>query len=120
MEHAEPVVYRYRWAVLGVFALLNVVLQVHWVAFAPITSDAAAFYGVEPLSIAFLSLLFLLLYCVAGLPASYVLDTFGLRWGIGCGAVLIGAAAVAKAVWPSDYGVVAVAQTGLAWPSRLC
>ncbi|MBI1320460.1 MAG: MFS transporter [Candidatus Hydrogenedens sp.] len=114
MEHAEPIVYRYRWAVLVVFALLNIMLQVHWVAFAPITKEAAAFYGVEPLSIAFLALLFLLLYVVAGLPASYVLDTFGLRWGIGLGAVLMATCGVVKGIWPSNYTAIVVAQTGLA------
>jgi MFS family permease len=112
MEH--PIVYRYRWVVLLVFALLNVVLQVHWVAFAPITSEAAAFYGVEPFSIAFLALLFLVLYIVAGLPASYVLDTFGLRVGVGAGAVLMAGAALLKAAQPGDFTMVVVAQVGFA------
>jgi MFS family permease len=114
MEHARPIVYPYRWAVLGVFALLNVVLQVHWVAFAPITSEAAGFYGVEPLRIAFLAMLFLLVYLVVCLPASYVLDTFGLRVGIGVGAVLMAGSAALKGFYGGNYTVIVIAQTGLA------
>lgn len=114
MDTAAPIAYPYRWAVLAVFALLNVVLQVHWVAFAPITTEAAAYYQVDALSIAFLALLFLLLYVVVGLPASYVLDTFGLRVGIGLGALLMAGAALLKALYPANYTVIVVAQTGLA------
>lgn len=111
-EH--PQVYSYRWAVLFVFALLNIVLQVHWVAFAPITKEAAAYFHVEPGSIAFLSMLYLLIYLPVGLPASYIIDTFGLRVGIGAGAVLMAAAAVAKAVYPDNFTAMVVAQSGLA------
>lgn len=114
MQPAQPVVYTYRWAVLLVFALLNVVLQVHWVAFAPITTEAAAFYSVEPLSIAFLAMLFLLVYLVVCLPASYVLDTFGLRVGIGIGAALMGASALLKGLYGANYTAITAAQTGLA------
>jgi len=114
MPHAEPIAYPYRWAVLFVFALLNIVLQVHWVAFAPITKEAAAYYQVAPLSIAFLAMLFLLVYLVVGLPASYVLDTFGLRKGIGFGALLMAAAALLKAFYATNYTAIVVAQTGLA------
>ena len=57
-------VYRYRWVVLGVFALINLMIQVHWVALAPITTQAEHFYGVSALSIGFLSMLFMLVGCV--------------------------------------------------------
>lgn len=110
-EHLR--VYPYRWAVLFVFALLNIVLQMHWVAFAPITREAAAFYHVEEGSIAFLSMLYLLIYLPVGLPASYIIDTLGLRVGIGAGAVLMGGAAVLKAVAPENYTAIVVAQVGL-------
>ncbi len=104
----------YRWVVLAVFALLNMVLQLHWVALAPVTREAAAFYHVSPLAIAAQSMMFMLVYIVVGLPASYVNDTFGTRIGVGIGAVLIGVFGLAKGFVSSDFTALTVCQIGLA------
>lgn len=88
MESAK--VYGYRWIVLLVFAVLNVVIEISWVALAPITTEAARYYGVTPLSIGFLSMLFMIVYLAVSIPASYIIDTYGIRIGIGAGAALIG------------------------------
>ena len=96
-------IYRYRWVVLAVFALLNVLIQIHWVALAPITHEAAQFYGVSDLSIGFLSMLFMLVYIVVSVTASYVIDHFGLRIGVGTGAVLLGVFGLLKGLEPSSY-----------------
>jgi len=114
MEHARPVVYRYRWAILSVFALLNIVIEVHWVALAPVTSEAAAYYRVTPMSIGFLSMLFMLVYIVVSMPASYIIDTYGIRTGIGAGAALIGAFGLLKGLYAFNYTMVVLSQVGLA------
>jgi len=72
-------VYKYRWIVLFIFALLNIVMQMHWVSFASITSEAAAFYNVTPLSIGFLSMLFMIVYIFISIPASFIIDTYGIK-----------------------------------------
>jgi FLVCR family MFS transporter 7 len=104
----------YRWVVLAVFSLLNVVTQLHWLALAPVTSEAATYYGVDTLGIGFLSMLFMAVYLFTGMPASYVLDTWGLRRGVGFGAVCIGVCALVKALGASNYTIVVAAQVGIA------
>jgi hypothetical protein len=39
-------VYGYRWVVLLVYVIINALMQIQWIAFAPITSEALAFYNV--------------------------------------------------------------------------
>jgi sugar phosphate permease len=108
--HALP----YRWVILGVFALLNMVVQLHWLALAPVTSDAAAFYGVDEASIGFLSMLFMLVYVFVGMPASFAIERLGLRMGVGLGAALLGVFGLVKGIYGSDYTMVCVGQVGIA------
>lgn len=107
-------VYGYRWAVLGVFALINAVMQMHWVNFAPITGEAAAFYGVSTLSIGFLSMVFMIVYLFVCIPASYIIDTYGIRIGVGIGAVLTGVFGLIKGLYASNYLLICGSQIGLA------
>lgn len=107
-------VYGYRWVVLGVFALVNILIEIHWVAFAPITTEAAAYYRVTPLSIGFLSMLFMLVYVFVSIPASYIIDTKGIRLGIGIGAVLTGVFGLLKGIYADDYTMITISQFGLA------
>ena len=104
----------YRWVVLAVFAMINIVVEIHWIMFAPVTGEAAAFYHVSVLQIGMLSMLFMLIYIVMSVPASYVIDTWGLRAGLSIGAALIAVFALLKAAYPDRYHVVLVAQIGLA------
>jgi len=111
-EHIE--VYSYRWIVIAVFALLNAVVQLNWIAFAPITGQAALFYGVSELKIGLLSMSFMIVYIVVCLPASYLIDTFGLKVGIGIGAALTGIFGLIRGFYASNYTVVMLSQFGLA------
>jgi len=43
--------YPYRWVVLAVFTLVNVTIQTLWIGYAPITGQAAAYYGVSDTAI---------------------------------------------------------------------
>ena len=113
-ETATVRLYRYRWVVLGAFALLNAVVQANWITFAPITDDASAFYGVSELQIGLLSLVFMAVFVVVSIPASYVVDTYGLRVGVGIGAVLTGVFGLTRGIFGSDYTWVFASQIGLA------
>ncbi len=106
--------YRYRWVVLGAFALLNAVVQANWITFAPVTDDAAAFYGVSDLRIGLLSMIFMVVFVVVSIPASYVIDTYGLRVGIGIGSVLTAGFALTRGLFGGSYGWVFASQVGLA------
>ncbi len=107
-------VYPYRWIVIAVFALLNAVVQLNWIAFAPITGEAARFYKVSELQIGLLSMSFMIAYIIACLPASYLIDRFGIKTGIGIGAVLTGIFGLLRGFSASNYTVVLVSQFGLA------
>lgn len=107
-------VYGYRWVVLAVFSLITAVIQIQWLTFAAIAREARIFYGVSPLAVDFLSLIFMLVFLLVCIPASWVVDTRGIRAGLGTGAVLTGIFGLMKGIFPRDYALVAVAQTGLA------
>ena len=107
-------VYTYRWVVLLVFVIINILMQLQWITFAPITSEAKQFYDVPALGIDFLSLIFMLVYIVVSIPASYIIDTWGIRIGIGIGAALLGIFGFMKGFYGSSYQMVVIAQIGIA------
>ena len=107
-------VYGYRWVVLFVFALINAIVQIHWVNFASITGEAAAFYGVTPMQIGLLSMSFMIMYIFLCIPASYMIDTYGLRIGVGIGAALTGIFGLLKGIYATNYTIIFISQLGLA------
>jgi MFS family permease len=107
-------VYGYRWIVLVAFMFIVAITQLVWITFAPITGDAAKFYGVSDLSIGLLSMSFMIVYIVVSIPASWVIDTYGIRVGVGIGAVLTAIFGLLRGVWASNYNLVLVAQIGVA------
>lgn len=107
-------VYRYRWAMLCVFMAVVAVNQLLWITFAPITGSAASFYGVSDLSIGVLSMCFMLVYIVVSIPASWLIDTYGVRVAVGTGAVLTAVFGLARGLVASNYGLVLAAQIGIA------
>ena len=104
----------YRWVMLVVFMLAISVNQLLWISFAPITGDAAAFYGVSDLAIGLLSLVFMVVFIVVSIPASWVIDTIGIRVGVGIGAVLTGVFGLLRGLLAADYTWVLVSQIGIA------
>ena len=114
MEQSEIKVYSYRWVILAVYFLINVLMQIQWITFAPITSEAVIFYNVSPLQIDLLSLIFMIVYLFVSFPASYIIDTWGIRIGIGIGAILMGIFGFMKGFYGNSYNMVVLAQIGIA------
>ena len=114
MQGTERTVYGYRWVVLLVFALITALIEIQWLTFAPIAREAREVYQVTALQIDTLSLVFMGVFLIVCLPASYVIDTFGIRVGVGIGAALTGVFSLMKAYYATDYMLVLVAQVGLA------
>lgn len=105
---------RYRWVVLFALFLVTMVSQIQWLAHAPIATAAQAFFGFEDVvPINRLAEMYMLIYLLACLPASWVIDRLGTRAGISFGAVLIGVASVVKGVYAESYAVVLAAQVAL-------
>jgi cyanate permease len=114
MEQTSIKIYGYRWIVLLVYFIINALMQVQWITFAPITSEAVSFYHVPALQIDLLSLIFMIVYIFVSIPASYIIDTWGIRIGIGIGAALLGIFGLMKGVYGSSYDMVVIAQIGIA------
>ncbi len=114
MEQTGFKVYGYRWVVLLAFMLVVVVNQLLWITFAPITSSAAQYYGVSDLSIGLLSMSFMIVYIVISIPASWAIDTYGIRVAVGIGAALTGIFGLLRGLWAADYTLVLISQIGIA------
>lgn len=114
MEQTSFKVYGYRWAVLLAFMAIIAINQLLWITFAAITSEATKFYGVSELSIGVLSLSFMVVYIFISFPASWVIDTYGIRVGVGIGAALTGIFGLARGLAGANYTWVLVAQIGIA------
>jgi cyanate permease len=107
-------VYGYRWAVLLAFMLVVAINQLMWITFAAITTDAMDFYGVSDLAIGLLSLSFMAVYILMSFPASWVIDTYGIRVGVGIGAALTGFFGLLRGLVAPHYAWVLAAQIGIA------
>ena len=71
-------VQKYRWIILLIYFLLTVIIEIQWLTFASIASEAQAYYGVSSLQIDFFSIVYMAAFIVMSLPASYIIDTYGL------------------------------------------
>jgi FLVCR family MFS transporter 7 len=100
--------------VLSAYAVITAVIEIQWLTFAPIAREARSIYQVSAMGIDLLSMIFMLVYLLVCIPASYVIDTWGIRRGIGAGAVLTGFFAIMKGVFPNNYALIVIAQVGLA------
>jgi MFS family permease len=108
-----------RWIVLAAYMAVTLAIQVQWLALAPISRAAERFYASQlapggALSVDLLAMVYLLVYLVACVPASYVIDTFGLRLGVGVGAALALAGALVKGLLATSFGAVLAGQLLLA------
>ncbi len=104
----------FRFVMLGLFMLVTAMNQLLWISFAPVTGEAATFYGVSSLAIGLLSLVFMVVFIVVSIPASWVLDTYGIRIGVGVGAILTGGFGLLRGLLARDYTGVLISQIGIA------
>jgi cyanate permease len=114
MQKTEFKVYRYRWIMLIVYMLIVAVNQLMWITFASITSEAALHYGVSDMKIGILSMCFMIVYIVVSIPASWIIDTYGIRIGVGIGVVLTGVFGLLRGLIPINYNLLLLSQIGIA------
>jgi len=100
--------------VLLAFMFVVAVNQLLWITFAPITSSAAGYYGVSDLSIGLLSMCFMIVYIFVSIPASWAIDTYGIRVAVGIGVALTGVFGLLRGLLATNYTWVLVAQIGIA------
>jgi len=114
MNAAKTEASGYRWVVLFVFSIINAVMQIQWLTFAPVAREARLVYGVTALQIDLLSMIFMGVFILICIPASYIIDRFGIRIGVGFGAILIAIFGLLKGLYAHDYTIVVICQIGLA------
>jgi MFS family permease len=114
MPKTDFKVYGIRWMMLTVYMVMVAVNQLLWITFAPITGEATKYYGVSDLRIGILSMCFMIVYIVVSIPASWVIDKFGIRIGVGIGAAFTGIFGLVRGFAGTDYNWLLIAQIGIA------
>jgi cyanate permease len=94
--------------------IIVAVNQLLWITFAPITGEATRYYGVSDLWIGILSMCFMIVYIVVSIPASWIIDKYGIRTGVGIGAVFTGVFGLLRGLAGPDYSLLLFAQIGIA------
>ncbi|MBN1925165.1 MAG: MFS transporter [Prolixibacteraceae bacterium] len=104
----------YRWIMLASYFLITVMVEIHWLSFASISEVAQQNFHATPLQIDFLSMLYMIVFIVLSIPASYIIDTYGLKRGLLIGAWFTGIFGLVKATGGNNFTLLIVGQTGLA------
>jgi MFS family permease len=106
--------YGRRWLVLAATMLVNLTVQVLWIAYAPITAGAAAYYGVSELAVGFLAMSFMIAFIPLSVPVSWLIDRFGFYPAVAFGSVLLGACGILRGLAGPHFGPVLAATIGMA------
>jgi cyanate permease len=114
MEQSTFKVYGRRWIMLVIYMLLVAANQLLWITFAPITGDATTYYGVSDLRIGVLSMCFMIVYIAVSIPASWIIDKYGIRIGVGIGALFTGIFGFLRGFVGTDYNLLLLMQIGVA------
>jgi len=114
MPKSDFKVYGSRWIMLSVYMLMVAVNQLLWITFAPITGDATKYYSVTDLQIGILSMCFMIVYIVVSIPASWIIDKYGIKIGVGIGAAFTGIFGLVRGFAGTDYNWLLIAQIGIA------
>jgi len=109
----------YRWVVLTALMAVTLVIELQWLAHAAVARAAEVYYGGQfrgdsLFNVDFLALSYMVVYLIVSLPASYVIDRWGIRRGIGLGCVLTAAFSLLKGFGGESFRLVLLAQIGLA------
>ena len=107
-------VYGYRWVVLAVFMLVNFAIQIQWISYATIISEASRYYGVSHQMITLLSMVFMIAFIPLSLPAAWVIDTRGFRVAVGFGVILMGVFGITRGLAGSNYALALASTIGIA------
>lgn len=110
---------KYRFVILAIFMLINITIQIQWLTHAAVARPAQVFYAGQfnPSSffnIDFLAVVYMLVFLFLSFPASYIIDTYGIKIGLGLGSLLMGIFSLTKAIYAQSFWGVVLSQTGLA------
>lgn len=107
-------VHGYRWVVLAAFMAVNLTIQVLWISYAPISSQAQDYYGVTSTAIGAFAMSFMVAYIPFSFLASHLLAHQGFRVAAGLGALLAGIAGVARGLAGPHFALALLATVAAA------
>jgi len=114
MQQKEYKLYGYRWVVLASFMLVNLAIQVLWISYAPISSLAASFYGVNDLKVGLLAMLFMIAFLPLSFPVSWAIDTIGFKKSVSIGVILMGIFGLVRGLAGKNFTLVFISTIFLA------
>ncbi len=107
-------VYPYRWLILAVMVPAIIATEIYWLAFAPISSLAENFYSVKSIGITAFSLIYMLMYILFTIPASWVIDKYGARRSVMIGALITAVFGIVRYAFADVYVIVLITQVFIA------
>lgn len=111
-------VYPYRWVVLLALMLVILASEMQWLALAPVSRAAVLFYQGQIPADSFIgpdlfTLVYLVVFVVFSIPASFVIDRLGLKVTLRIGALAIAFFSLLKGFCAHRFWIVFVSQVGL-------
>ena len=114
MSTQDLQVYGYRWIVLLLFFLVNVISNILWTTYAPVTTHAMDFYGVDEFLVIFISLVFLIVYIPITFLATWLIDKYEFKIGASIGALLMGVFGFLRFIAGNNYILALIFSIGIA------
>jgi FLVCR family feline leukemia virus subgroup C receptor-related protein len=87
-HHTEYTLYRKRWVVLASFSLLTLTSAWIWITWSPLSSMMAVYWGVSESSVDALAGIYLYVYLPCSFVSLWLVNRYGMRYGLLCGATL--------------------------------
>ncbi|MEN8250408.1 MAG: MFS transporter [Bacteroidota bacterium] len=99
--------------------LLTIVIEIQWLTHASVARPAEVFYSgqfnqTSFFNIDFLAMAYMLIFLIVSFPASYIIDTYGIKKGLSFGAILVVIFSLVKAIFAQSFMGIVIAQIGLA------
>ena len=99
--------------------LITFVIELQWLSHAAVVRPAEKFYNGQfnPdsfFNIDFLAMVYMLVYVIFSIPASYIIYKYGIRKAIALGAAIAGISGLIKGFYADSFIIVVYAQVGLA------
>ncbi|KFD58703.1 hypothetical protein M513_00396 [Trichuris suis] len=80
--HAATRLYRRRWLILTIFCLLSMSNSFSWIQYSIISNIITNYYNVSYVAVDWTSMIYMVAYIPLVLPATWVLDKYGLRFAL--------------------------------------
>jgi len=110
MDESKYKVFPYRWLILAVMVPVIIATEIYWLAFAPIASLAENFYGVSSIGITIFSMIYMLMYILFTIPASWVIDKYGAKVSVLIGAFITAGFGIIRFIFADVFPVVLMTQ----------